>query len=460
MHDIARRSPALAGLKPLDPGLSAEVLEWASELRVIWSATGLSMNEFASLHPIDKGTISRYLNGQRVPRDRWFLDKLLAIQADNGQPLTPAVREHLTGLHLRALAIAHPHEYRVRLVSDELEMALTGKLEAERHARALEEQLAERNRQVQELAADKGRLRAAWDADHVAMQAELERLTREIDEITGQLDLARERAAQAKQRCQQLENLLDHLDATQETSLAEHSPTAPERFADPAFMRQLMHRDIFTRIGRDLSAGTGPDLSAGTGPDLSARLSPDISGGRQGSDAWGIDHLARELVARLVPHFCNAGDLLLVQSLADDGELPVQDPDGSLPLRRITLLHDRKDPVWQAAFPAGEILYCPTRSPHRRCMDTGMPVLERAISENQASEIARAWRHQPIAELLSGASMLTLPLIARGAMLGFFACTRQEGFRPFNTYDIELGMDFAARAAVYIARATEKPSRT
>jgi hypothetical protein len=23
-----------------------------------------------------------------VPRDRWFLDKLLAIQADNGQPVT------------------------------------------------------------------------------------------------------------------------------------------------------------------------------------------------------------------------------------------------------------------------------------------------------------------------------------------------------------------------------------
>ena len=174
---------------------------------------GLSMNQFASLHPIDKGTISRYLNGQRVPRDRWFLDKLFAIQADYGQPVTPAVREHLARLQLCALEVAHPHEYRVRRVSDELEIALTGKLEAERYARALVEQLADRNRQVSELAEAKGRLRAAWDADRVAMQADCERLTREIGQIAGQLHLAQERTAQAERRCQLLEDLLDHLNA-------------------------------------------------------------------------------------------------------------------------------------------------------------------------------------------------------------------------------------------------------
>src|SRR5690242_18057181 len=111
MPDIARKPSA--GLKPLASDLSTEVLDWVDELRTIWGAIGLSMNQFAALHPIDKGTISRYLNGQRVPRDRWFLDKLLAIQADYGQPVTLAVREHLTRLQLRALEVAHPHEYRV-----------------------------------------------------------------------------------------------------------------------------------------------------------------------------------------------------------------------------------------------------------------------------------------------------------------------------------------------------------
>ena len=154
-----------------------------NELREIWAAAGLSMNEFASSPPCRQGHYLPVPQRQACPPwPPWFLDKLLAIQADNGKPVTPDAREHLTWLHLRALEIAHPHEYRVRLISDELEIALTGKLEAERYARVLEEQLAERNRQVQELTDDKGRLRAAWDADRVAMQGEYERLTREIDE--------------------------------------------------------------------------------------------------------------------------------------------------------------------------------------------------------------------------------------------------------------------------------------
>jgi GAF domain-containing protein len=192
-----------------------------------------------------------------------------------------------------------------------------------------------------------------------------------------------------------------------------------ERFVDPALMRRQMLDDTFTRIG----------------------------------DSLDIDHLARELIDALVPHFCNAGDLLLLESLIGEDELPSHGPDGSLPLRRIALLQDRKDPAWEAAFPTGEILRYPTPSPYFQCMDTGAPVLETTISREQAGKMAKAWRRKPVAKLLSGASMLMLPLIARGTMLGFFACTRQEGFRRFDAYDVEIGMDFASRAAVFIDNA-------
>jgi hypothetical protein len=59
-------------------------------------------------------------------------------------------------------------------------------------------------------------------------------------------------------------------------------------------------------------------------------------------------------------------------------------------------------------------------------MNTGAPVLKVTISKGQAAEIARAWRRESITELLSGASMLTLPLTACGTILGVFACTREE----------------------------------
>ena len=192
-----------------------------------------------------------------------------------------------------------------------------------------------------------------------------------------------------------------------------------ERFVDPAFMRRLMLDDTFTRIG----------------------------------DTLDTDDVARVLLDALVPHFCNASGVLLLESLIGDDELPSHGPDGSLPLRRIALLHDQKDPAWEAVFPTGEILRYPIHTPYYRCMNTGAPVLEATISKSQAGEIARAWRRKPVAKLLSGASMLLLPLIARGTILGFLACTRQEGFRRFDAYDVEIGMDFASRAAVFFDNA-------
>src|SRR5215470_12966994 len=192
-----------------------------------------------------------------------------------------------------------------------------------------------------------------------------------------------------------------------------------ERFVDPALMRRQMLDDALTRIG----------------------------------DTLDIDDVARVLLDALVPHFCNVAGLLLLESLAGDDELPSHGPEGSVPLRRIALLHDQKDPAWEATFPTGEILRYPPNTPYYRCMDTAKPVLEATISKSQASEIAKAWRRKPVAKLLSGASMVVLPLIARGTMLGFFVCTRQEGFRRFDAYDVEIGMDFATRAAVFIDNA-------
>jgi len=106
---------------------------------------------------------------------------------------------------MSALEAAHPHEYRVRLVKDELEIALTGKQEAERYARALEKQLADRSREMQEMTEDRNRLRAALDAEYA-------RLIQEVDELTVDLDLARTRSVRAEQRCVELESVLDLMD--------------------------------------------------------------------------------------------------------------------------------------------------------------------------------------------------------------------------------------------------------
>jgi hypothetical protein len=221
-----------SGLKPLDPELTPEVRTWVGELREVWQATGLSMGQFAVRYPFDKGTISRYLSGQRVPGERHFLDMLLSALESNRQPVTPTVRDHLTGLQMRALQAAHPHEYRVRLVKDELEIALTSKLEAERYARALAEQLAERNREIQELTVDSNRLRTALDADYARLTAEIETLARD-------LDLARSRSARTERRCLELESVLDFMGQTYPDQRREADVS--QAMAYPDWCRIVMH---------------------------------------------------------------------------------------------------------------------------------------------------------------------------------------------------------------------------
>jgi serine phosphatase RsbU (regulator of sigma subunit)/anti-sigma regulatory factor (Ser/Thr protein kinase) len=175
----------------------------------------------------------------------------------------------------------------------------------------------------------------------------------------------------------------------------------------------------------------------------------------------GIDNtldfadLASRLMDKLVPHFCTAGDLLVLESLVGDDEFPTHGPDGSHPLRRLAVKHKLNDPAWQAAFPSGEILRYPQGSPYVRCIESGEPVLEPVITGEAARQLSRQWRRKPVAKLLAGVSMLILPLIAKGTTLGFFVCTREPGTHRFGTYEMEIGSEFAGRAAVLIDAARQ-----
>jgi serine phosphatase RsbU (regulator of sigma subunit)/anti-sigma regulatory factor (Ser/Thr protein kinase) len=196
------------------------------------------------------------------------------------------------------------------------------------------------------------------------------------------------------------------------------APPASERFLDPAVMRHIMLEGAVRRIG----------------------------------GALDIDQMAPDLVNILVPHFCNAGELVVLESLIGEDEFPAEMPDGSHPVRRLALAHDDHDGGWDAAFPTGEILHYPSDTPYKRCMDTGTAVIEH-MSRESANRTATAWLRRPVADLLSGASLLLLPLVARDVMLGFFVCVRRAGFRRFDAYDQEMGMEFAARAAIFMDNA-------
>ena len=120
------------------------------------------------------------------------------------------------------------------------------------------------------------------------------------------------------------------------------APPVQERFLDPAVMRQVMVDGAVRKIG----------------------------------GALDIDQMAPELINIIVPHFCNAAGLVVLESLVGEDEFPSASLDGTENVRRLAVAHDDGDAAWDAAFPTGEILHYPADTPYTRCMETGRPVCE------------------------------------------------------------------------------------
>ncbi|MFF0525079.1 SpoIIE family protein phosphatase [Actinomadura nitritigenes] len=191
-----------------------------------------------------------------------------------------------------------------------------------------------------------------------------------------------------------------------------------DRFVDPAVIRRALLDDGLPRIGSTLD----------------------------------LELLARGLMDVLVPHFCNSGALMLLESHLDAEEAPAG-PSGP-PLRRMAIAFDDGDPAWDAAFPTGESVVYPAGTPYARCLEAGEPELT-ALGGEGAARLAEVWQRAPVADLLKGSSMLLLPIMSAAGVLGFFVCVRNVAHRPFDRYDIEIGMEFAARASSHVESARQ-----
>jgi serine phosphatase RsbU (regulator of sigma subunit) len=209
-------------------------------------------------------------------------------------------------------------------------------------------------------------------------------------------------------------------DSTSALVIIRMPPPADEQFLDPALMRHALLDDTFRQIGATLD----------------------------------LDQMARGLINIVVPHFCNSAGLLILESLvAADESSPGRPVDGSHLLRRMAIASDDDDPEWNAAFPTGEVLRYPAGTHYTECMDTGKPVRTTNVDNDDSVKITETFLQRPVTRLLSGTSQLLLPLNAGEVTLGFVACSRRSGFRPFDAYDTEIGMEFASRAAIFLDNA-------
>jgi serine phosphatase RsbU (regulator of sigma subunit)/anti-sigma regulatory factor (Ser/Thr protein kinase) len=191
------------------------------------------------------------------------------------------------------------------------------------------------------------------------------------------------------------------------------------RFQDPALMRRALLDDQLNRIGQSLD----------------------------------LDQTAKALVDVIVPHFCTTAALVVLESLVAADEVHGDSAGGATVVRRLAMATDDNNPLWGATFPIGEVLVYPKDTPYRDCLNNAQPVHLPTIDTEVARKIARKWRRKPVATLLDGTSMVLLPVTSKDSLLGMLICSRVPGYRRFDRYDVEIGMEFASRAAIVLDNA-------
>ncbi|KAA0940980.1 ATP-binding SpoIIE family protein phosphatase [Streptomyces apricus] len=160
-----------------------------------------------------------------------------------------------------------------------------------------------------------------------------------------------------------------------------------------------------------------------------------------------------EVSRAVVPRFTDvAGTYLREQVVAGEG-FPDGVPDTTTLWHRVALEHTDEPGRWDDVVPVGEAMPFPAHTPFFQCMTSGEPVLVPRISEQMGHMIAAQFEKRDIRPLITGRSMLVVPLKARNVVLGFMILLRHPERVEFNDMDRVTGAELAARAGLVLDNA-------
>ncbi|MEU8748993.1 ATP-binding SpoIIE family protein phosphatase [Streptomyces chartreusis] len=160
-----------------------------------------------------------------------------------------------------------------------------------------------------------------------------------------------------------------------------------------------------------------------------------------------------EVSRAVVPRFTDvAGTYLREQVVAGEG-FPDGAPDTTTMWHRVAVEHTDEPGRWDDVVPVGEAMPFPAHTPFFQCMTSGEPVLVPRISEQMGHAIASQFEKRDIRPLITGRSMLVVPLKARNVVLGFMILLRHPERVEFNDMDRVTGAELAARAGLVLDNA-------
>jgi PAS domain S-box-containing protein len=105
-------------------------------------------------------------------------------------------------------------------------------------------------------------------------------------------------------------------------------------------------------------------------------------------------------------------------------------------------------------FTALHVMHLPPTSPSRRSMATSQPVLLTELTPEVLAEAIPSAEARELFARLGGASVVTVPMVARRRTRGAIALVRSSAERPFDRDDVGLASELAARAALAVDNVT------
>jgi serine phosphatase RsbU (regulator of sigma subunit) len=165
-----------------------------------------------------------------------------------------------------------------------------------------------------------------------------------------------------------------------------------------------------------------------------------------------LPRTAREVADVAVPAFADAMALFVAEHLLGADEPSAPEPGATAVVRWLAArLADQATAVTDGLLRPGEALVFRGDSPSLRAMTTGSPVLFDRLDPDTAQRLARGPGARQVAAEYT--SWLSVPLAARGTVLGCATFGRAATRPRFDADDIALAGELAARAAVCIDNA-------
>ncbi|GCB52078.1 hypothetical protein SNL152K_9434 [Streptomyces sp. NL15-2K] len=203
--------------------MATEKRALAEDLRRIFLVLGISVRRYAARRFLNPSSVTRYLNGERVPP--WeFVAGVIADVQEAQAPLTPEAEAALRDLHRAALK-SNQHSSEVQALQDKLAEADEETRRITTRQRALEEALLDREGR---LAKVRGRCRnletqleeqrlahrgevELWQGEYARLQEESGDLQEQVIYLQEALAVTRAELIAAEDRCHRLETRLETL---------------------------------------------------------------------------------------------------------------------------------------------------------------------------------------------------------------------------------------------------------